>query len=153
MAPAFWSGDLVLIQSISEDYQNGDIVVFQNPDLAAQEYVIHRISSIDLDKIQTMGDNNNYEDDWTLEKEDIIGIAFTFNEKPIVAKKLGGFFIKDYEFDRNAKYKFSEFEFNLLEFLRNSLSNIHAYGPVYLVIIFMLIFLNQLTQNEKSKVY
>ncbi|MFQ5800423.1 MAG: signal peptidase I [Candidatus Hydrothermarchaeales archaeon] len=145
MAPTFWQTDLVLMQSISKDYQKDDIVVFQNPQVIYKDKVIHRIASIDEDSIKTKGDNNNYADEGFLKKENILGSAVTFNGNPIVAKKVGRYFIKDYDpfKEQDPAYRF----------LRRSMSNIHTYGPLYLIVILMFILLTQLQEPERSKIY
>ena len=145
MAPTFWGSDLVLVQSVSPDYKTGDIIVFQNPRVAYDNKVIHRIFSIDEENlIRTKGDNNNFPDDWALTKKDVLGTAVTLNERPIIAKKAGRYFIKDYE-------PFKEMD-PTYQFLRASMSNVHSYGPLYLIIILCLILLTQL-QPERGKVY
>ena len=151
MAPTFWESDLVLIQSITPDYNKGDIAVFQNPQVQFDDKVIHRINSIGLDKnnIRTKGDNNGFIDDWQLSEEDILGSAVTFNGRPIVAKKVGRYFIKDYGLDRGFSYQ----DDPTYQLLRRTMSNVHAYGPLYLAVILLLIFLTMLQTPEEGKVY
>jgi signal peptidase I len=145
MAPAFWAGDLVLIQSISRDYKIGDVVVFQDPKVKFDDKVIHRIKALDGEDIRTKGDNNNYLDDWILREEGIIGNAITLNKKPIVAKKAGQYFIENFD-------PFKEDD-PTYQFLRRSMANVHTYGPIYLIVIILLILLVQLQQPERGKVY
>ncbi len=145
MAPGFWETDLVLVESISNQYQTGDIAVFKDPRVP-EVNVIHRVASINLDgQMKTRGDNNPTVDDWTLQNEDILGKALTFNGKPIVAKKVGKYFIRGYDQNLETDPTFKT--------LRRSTDSIRANGPLLLTIIFLLIFLTQIQQSEKSKFY
>lgn len=145
MAPTFWATDLVVIQSMSKDLKVGDIVVFNNPNVDFDEKVIHRIHSMEFDKIRTKGDNNNEPDEWILDKKDILGNAVRFNSKPLVVKKVGRYFIKGFDLQKEADPSY--------RVLRWGMSNIRTYGPVYLVLIFLLIILFQAEQPEKGKFY
>ncbi len=145
MAPSFWAGDLVLVQTFSKDHKAGDIAVFQNPQVRYDNKIIHRIVSISEEDIFTKGDNNNFQDEWSLSKDAILGSAVTLNGNPLVAKKLGRYFIKDFDPDKEADPAY--------QLLRRSMSNVHDYGPVYLLLIFTLIFLLQLKRPERGKVY
>jgi signal peptidase I len=140
MAPTFWESDLVLVQSITQDYQKGDVIVFRNPKVAFDDKIIHRINSISLDReeMKTKGDNINFPDDWILSNEDILGSAVTFNERPVVAKNVGKYFIKDYGLDKGADYENDP----TVQFLRKSV-----------VVILILLFLTMLQKPEKGKVY
>jgi signal peptidase I len=151
MAPTFWESDLVLVQSITRDYQKGDVIVFRNPNVKFEDKVIHRINSISFEgvDIKTKGDNINFPDDWTLSNEHILGSAVTFNERPVVAKRVGRYFIKDYGLDKGADYENDP----IVQFLRKSASNVHSYGPMYLVVVLLLFFLTMLQKPEKGKVY
>jgi signal peptidase I len=151
MAPTFWESDLVLVQSITRDYQKGDVIVFRNPNVKFDDKIIHRINSISLDgkDLETKGDNVNFPDDWTLSSDQILGSAVTYNERPVVAKKIGRYFIKDYGLDKGVSYENDP----IVQFLRKSASNVHSYGPMYLVVILLLIFLTMLQKPEKGKVY
>lgn len=57
MEPAFSKGTLLIIK-MSEDYQVGDIVVYQS----GQSLVVHRIIELDGDTVVTRGDANNASD-------------------------------------------------------------------------------------------
>ncbi len=144
MAPTFWETDLILVQSIAEDYQKGDIAVFQDPRVS-EINVIHRIESVEGNKIRTRGDNNNNIDDWVLDRTDIMGIAVTLDDKPITLKKAGRYFIKGLDPTLESDPTFLS--------IRKAMDTIRSNGPLYLVIILLLLFLTQMQGAEKSKLY
>ena len=57
MEPTFEVGDLIIVTQ-SDDYEVGDIVVFQD----GRSLVVHRIVEIDGEQIITQGDANNTSD-------------------------------------------------------------------------------------------
>lgn len=57
MEPALSVGDLLIVRA-AEDYEVGDIVVYQSGRIA----VVHRITAIDGDTVTTQGDANNTAD-------------------------------------------------------------------------------------------
>ena len=72
MNPLLKSGDRLQIVSCDLDkIRVGDVVVFISPDNGSK--VVHRIISVNLDGIRTRGDNCNYQDDWVLRREHILG--------------------------------------------------------------------------------
>ncbi len=148
MAPVFWESDLVLVQAISNDPQEGDIAVFQNPLVQIDDKVIHRIHRIGDDDVITKGDNNNFPDDWVVDRGSVLGTAVTYNGRPIVAKKIGRYFIQDYGLDKG--YSNEDPTYQILSW---SLSNIHSYGPIYLVAIVLLLFITMLERPNRGKVY
>ncbi|GBE17842.1 peptidase S24-like protein [archaeon BMS3Abin16] len=148
MAPVFWESDLVLIQAISNNPKVGDIAVFQNPGVNFDDKVIHRIFAVRGDDVITKGDNNNYPDDWVVDRGSVLGTAITYNGRPIVAKKIGRYFIRDYGLDKG--YSNDDPTYQMLSW---SMSNIHSYGPIYLVVIVLLIFITMLERPDRGKVY
>lgn len=58
MEPTFSVNDLIVVKE-AEEYQVGDIVVFQD----AYDLVVHRIVNISGDEVQTQGDANNMADE------------------------------------------------------------------------------------------
>lgn len=58
MEPTYSINDLIVVKEI-EEYQIGDIVVFQD----VYDLVVHRIVAISGDEIQTQGDANNMMDE------------------------------------------------------------------------------------------
>jgi signal peptidase I len=149
MAPVFWNGDLVLVQSLSKDYQKGDIVVFENQQVKFEDKIIHRIDSKVGDRIITKGDNNNFPDDDVIFEENILASGVSFNGRPVVAKRVGSYFIKNYDI-KNDPFREQD---PTIKFLRRSVSNVHAYGPLYIVIILLLMLLTILQKPERGKVY
>ena len=72
MNPMLKSGDRLQIVSCDlEEIRVGDVVVFYSPE--DETKVVHRVVCADSDKIKTRGDNCNYEDDWVLGRENILG--------------------------------------------------------------------------------
>ena len=67
MEPYLKVGNLILIKKSSK-YKVGDVITYK----IANEYVTHRIVSIDEDKIITKGDANNVEDP-SISKKCVIG--------------------------------------------------------------------------------
>lgn len=93
MNPTFNKYDIVLMQNINRDYKIGDIIIFENPDIAIP--VTHRVKSISNEGIQTAGDATGKTDWWQLKNDDIIGKAILIGEKPIVINRLGRYFIAE----------------------------------------------------------
>jgi signal peptidase I len=72
MSPVLKPGDrLQVIPSDREKIRSGDVVVFIPP--GGDSKIVHRVTSVNSDGIKTRGDNCNYEDDWVLRREDILG--------------------------------------------------------------------------------
>jgi signal peptidase I len=93
MYPTFNTDDLVLMQNIDHVYKSGDIIMFDRPDTSLP--VVHRITQITDQGINTAGDATGQMDWWDLEKKDIRGKAILIQGKPIVIKGYGKFFIVD----------------------------------------------------------
>ena len=146
MAPTFWAGDLVLMQSINDNYEKSDIAVFKNPQFYRRdEKVIHRIENADFGKIRTKGDNNGFVDDWILSNDNILGSAVTFNEHPVVFKDVGELFIENFDPNIDSKPE--------VKFLRNTMLHIRQFGPMYVLIIILMVILIHAQEPEKEKVY
>jgi len=132
MAPAFWRGDMLLAESVTNDYKTGDIIVFTNPK-ARDELVVHRIHSIEGESIRTKGDNQNQVDDWVITPKEIRGKALLVNSKPIVFKKIGKYFIENLDpLSEDPTYSA----------VRNMIRNVHAYGIFYILAIILIIMLS-----------
>ena len=67
MEPELSEGDLIIVKEVNE-YQKGDVVVFQDPN----SLVVHRIIHLDDDSVITKGDANNVADE-PIEKASIKG--------------------------------------------------------------------------------
>lgn len=94
MKPTFQGDDLVLMQNIDRSYKVGDIIMFTTPD-TSKPYS-HRIVSISQKgDIRTQGDAIGVMDWWELRKENILGKSITLNEKPVVIKGYGKYFLID----------------------------------------------------------
>jgi len=93
MSPALEVKDLVLIQNLKIDPQQGDIIMFETKE--ATMPVIHRIYSVSGNEIRTKGDAVELADDWILKKEQIQGRAVLFKGKPIIVKNIGEYLLFD----------------------------------------------------------
>lgn len=72
MNPLLKPGDRLQIVSYELDKMRvGDVVVFISPNNGSK--VVHRVTSVNSDGIRTRGDNCNYQDEWVLSREHIIG--------------------------------------------------------------------------------
>jgi len=86
MWPTLKKGDLILIKGVDnkEEIKEGDIVVYRNP----KGFTIHRVIKINENSLITKGDANNISDS-AVSYEEIIGKAFTVNNKPFRIPMLG----------------------------------------------------------------
>lgn len=101
MEPTFKKGDLVFMQDIFAKPKLGDIIIFQDPERKIVSdrpvTITHRINSITGDTIRTKGDNNPNQDNWKITKKDLLGKAIILNDKPLVLKDIGKYFLLDYK--------------------------------------------------------
>ncbi len=110
MTPTFDKYDLILSQNIYRDYNVGDIVTFKSPDTSTlTTHRIVRIESGDDIIIRTAGDATRQTDWWELKKDNIIGKVISIQEKPIVIKKLGMYFIAE-----NSNQRFGPYDYRTL---------------------------------------
>ncbi|MDI6888701.1 MAG: signal peptidase I [Methanocellales archaeon] len=93
MAPSFNKGDLVLMQNLFVNPQEGDIIKFETAYVVHP--VVHRIYSIEDGIYRTKGDANPRVDPWVVRRNEIEGQAILLNEKPIIIENLGYYFIED----------------------------------------------------------
>lgn len=69
MEPTIHKGDMIIINTKEKNYKENDIITFRGKE---NEFVTHRIISIDKDMMITKGDNNNTEDD-AIKTSNIVG--------------------------------------------------------------------------------
>lgn len=93
MSPTLEIKDLVLIQNLNADPQQGDIIMFDIEDVNMP--VIHRIYSCSNSEIRTKGDACELVDNWVLDKDRIQGEAVLINGRPIVLKNIGEYLLFD----------------------------------------------------------
>ncbi|TKY92177.1 MAG: signal peptidase I [Candidatus Methanomarinus sp.] len=93
MSPTLEIKDLVLIQNLNSDPQQGDIIMFDIEDVKMP--VIHRIYSCSNSEIRTKGDACELVDNWVLDKNRIQGEAVLINGRPIVVKNIGEYLLFD----------------------------------------------------------
>lgn len=86
MEPVLYKGDLIIIEGIKDvseiqvgtkDSDNpGDIIVFNEPGIS-EELIVHRavqkIYEDGMYSFKTWGDNNSWQDGWTVEENDVVG--------------------------------------------------------------------------------
>lgn len=70
MEPYIMRGSIVISDKTYKDYKVGDVAIYDNEDYGMK--IIHRIKSIQNEKYQFKGDNNEYSDDQLVEKDNII---------------------------------------------------------------------------------
>ncbi|MCD4845253.1 MAG: S26 family signal peptidase [Methanosarcinales archaeon] len=93
MSPTLEIKDLVLIQNLKVDPQQGDIIMFDIEDVKMP--VIHRVYSCSNSEIRTRGDACELVDNWVLDKDLIQGEAVLINGRPIVVKNIGEYLLFD----------------------------------------------------------
>lgn len=138
MEPTFKKGDLVFMQNVLIQPDVGDIIIFPEPtgnrvgsDVIT---VTHRIISISGDNIKTKGDANPIVDSWSVDGNKLLGKAVVLNNKPLVLKDVGRYFLLD----------FTTTAYNE-EFLAiaKTIQNLRAMGiMVFFVCIVMYLFLS-----------
>lgn len=131
MEPAFKKSDLILMQNIDVDVENRDIIMFKTPSVLTP--VTHRVIGVSDTGIITKGDARRSRDDWVVKDEQIMGKAITINEKPIIIKDVGIYFIEDVESIAQMSRYGEEFGF-----MRKIIATIKSLG---LVIFFCAIFM------------
>ena len=102
MSPTLETKDLVLMQNLKVDPEQGNIIMFETEE--AKMPVIHRIYSVSDDKIRTKGDAVELADKWMIKKDQIKGEAIIFQGKPIVVKNIGEYLLFDPNNVRITKY-------------------------------------------------
>ena len=94
MSPTFEKGDLILMQKYDIEPYEGDIVMFGVSILGeGNKVVTHRVYSVTPDGIKTKGDATSSVDNWKIPKERIHAKAISINDKPIVIKSIGHYFL------------------------------------------------------------
>ena len=135
MSPTLEVKDLVLIQNLKIDPQQGDIIKFETKEVPMP--VIHRIYSVSEDEIKTKGDAVKYADDWILKKEQIQGQAVLFQGKPIIVKNIGEYLLFDPNNIQITKYGSEMYRVSQI------IKNIKNLGLIiFIICILLYIFIN-----------
>lgn len=75
MEPQIKKGDAVVIEKTKKKLKKGMVIAYRHDN----KVIVHRIDKIKIEngeqKITTKGDNNKTKDNWTVEKNDILGIV------------------------------------------------------------------------------
>jgi len=135
MSPVLETKDLVFMQNLKVDPQQGDIIMFETKE--APMPVIHRIYSISGEDIRTKGDAGERVDDWIMKKDQIQGEALIFQGKPIVVKNIGEYLLFDPNYVKITKYGSEIYQMSKI------IKNIKSLGlTIFIICIFLYIFIN-----------
>ena len=135
MSPVLETKDLVLMQNLKVDPQQGDIIMFETKE--APMPVIHRIYSISGEDIRTKGDAAELVDPWIIRKDQMQGEAIIFQGKPIVVKSLGEYLLFDPNNVKITKYG------SLIYQMSKIIKNIKNLGlTIFIICILLYIFIN-----------
>jgi signal peptidase len=100
MEPTFKKGDLVFMQNVLLQPKAGDIIIFPEPSGntvgSSIVTVTHRIAGVSGGKITTKGDANPLADSWSVDSSKLLGKAVTIDNKPVVIKDVGKYFLLDF---------------------------------------------------------
>ena len=94
MEPTFKKNDLILMQNINVEIGNEDIIMFKTPSILTP--VTHRVVGVSEAGIITKGDARRSRDGWVVTYDQIMGKAITLNDKPVIIKDVGIYFIGDF---------------------------------------------------------
>lgn len=146
MEPTFQKGDLVFMQNILVKPEVGDIIIFSDQTGSRVSNrpltITHRIASIDGNYIRTKGDNNPAIDSWTVYRKDLLGEAILLNNKPIVLKDAGKYFLLDFSATSYTR------EFMAIA---TTIQNIRAFGIlIFFTCLFFYVFLS-LRDSRQSR--
>lgn len=138
MEPTFKKGDLVVMQDILVKPKMGDIIIFTDPQgFTAGDRpvtVTHRITEVAGDTIRTKGDNNPAQDSWRVDKKSILGKAIILNDKPVVLKDIGKYFLLD--------FRTTEYSGEFLA-IAKTIQNMRAMGiMIFFVCLVLYLFLS-----------
>lgn len=142
MSPALETKDLVLMQNLKVDPQQGDIIMFETKEAPMQ--VIHRIYSISGEDIRTKGDAAELVDPWIMRKDQIQGEALIFQGKPIVVKSIGEYLLFDPNNVRITKYGSEIYQMSKI------INNIKNLGLTIFIICILLYILINFKSTGKS---
>jgi signal peptidase I len=143
MSPALEVKDLVLMQNLKVDPQQGDIIMFETEE--ANMPVIHRVYSASSSGIRTKGDASEFADGWTLKKDQIRGEAVLFQGKPMIVKNIGEYLLFD-----PANIKITQYG---SEFYRISeiIKNVKQLGLTIFIICILLYIFTAFTSSRSRR--
>ncbi|MBU4374812.1 MAG: signal peptidase I [Euryarchaeota archaeon] len=143
MSPTLEVKDLVLMQSLKIEPQQGDIIMFETKD--AKMPVIHRVYSAGSSGIKTKGDAVELVDNWILKKDQIRGEAVLFQGKPMIVKNIGEYLLFDPKEVRITKYG-SEF-YRISEIIKN----VKQLGLTIFIICILLYIFTAFTSRRDGR--
>jgi len=142
MSPTLKTKDLVLMQNLKVDPQQGNIIMFETEE--AKMPVIHRIYSVSDDKIRTKGDAVELVDNWIIKKDQIQGEAIIFQGKPIVVKNIGEYLLFDPNNVQITKYGSEMYRISQI------INNIKNLGlTIFIICVLLYIFINFKSTGSK----
>jgi signal peptidase I len=141
MSPTLEVKDLVLMQNLKIDSQQGDIIMFETKE--ATMPVIHRIYSVSGNEIRTKGDAVALADDWIVKKDQIRGQAVLFQSKPIIVKNIGEYLLFDPSNIQITKYGSEMYRVSQI------IKSIKKLGLIiFIICILLYIFINFKSTNR-----
>ena len=141
MSPTLERGDLVLMQRISIEPVEGDIIMLER-----EQYILpvtHRVVSVTEGGVRTKGDAMGRVDPWIIPEEEITAKAVQIGEKPLVLKDVGDYFILNPKEMRIGKYG-SEYAF-----VKNLFLTIRMYGYALCIIAILGYVIVSLREAKK----
>lgn len=87
MYPTFIDGDYLIFDRNTQ-IQCGDVIVYPEP--GGLRYIIHRVIKIQVDLIQTAGDNNHSPDSYLITRRSIIGKVIRMRRLDVTSSVRGG---------------------------------------------------------------
>ncbi|KCZ70822.1 signal peptidase I [Candidatus Methanoperedens nitroreducens] len=133
MAPLIMPGDLIVTEALTKNITVGDVIVFIPPD--NDMMYVHRVTSVSENEIRTKGDNA-LPDTWRLTKDNIKGKAISLNQKPIVIKGLGYYFMP---IDNPIRAQDPT-----LKAIRGNIQTMQTYGPLISIMIILFVLLTMI---------
>lgn len=135
MAPLMMPGDLIVTEAYTKNITAGDVIVFTPP--STYNTYVHRVISVSENGIRTKGDNA-HPDNWVLNDKHIQGKAVSIDQKPLVLKGLGYYFLPI-----NSPAMATDPNYTTV---RTIISTMQTFGPVVALII--LFFVLVPTRNK-----
>lgn len=130
MAPLIMPGDLIVAEAYTKNITVGDVIVFLPP--STDRSYVHRVTSVSENGIRTKGDNA-LPDSWKLSRDNIQGKAVSINQKPLVLRGAGFYFMPI-----NSPQMASDPQYNMV---RKGISTVQTFGPILSIItIFFALF-------------
>ena len=139
MVPTIFPKELVLVEGLTKDVKKGDIIVFKKP--GYKDIIIHRVYSIENDKIKTKGDNGDI-DPWSIRKKDVSGKVVMLFGKPVAGLKSIGFYFVP------TRNPFAASDPSL-KLLGNTITVLRFYGPLIAAALLFFVIITPPTRRKR----